>query len=63
MDNIVENAVIQYQDYSGNWEACEYLGRSTSGEITRTMKATQNRLNGKRIRCIDNDSGRIVDIL
>ncbi len=62
-DDIIENAVIQYQDYSGNWESVEHLGRSTSGEVTRSMQSVQNRLNGKRVRCIDRDSGRLVDIL
>lgn len=62
-DDIIENATIQYQDYSGSWESCEWLGRATMFEVLNTMKSVQRRLNGKRVRCIDQDTGRLVDIL
>lgn len=62
-DNIVENAAIQYQDYSGEWNTCELLDRSSMFEVLNTMKSVQSRFNGKRVRCIEHDTGRLVDIL
>lgn len=62
-DNIVENAAIQYQDYSGEWNTIELLGRSSIFEVLNTMKSVQSRLHGKRVRCIEHDTGRFVDIL
>jgi hypothetical protein len=62
-DSVVENAAIQYQDYSGEWNTCEVLGRSSMLEVLNTMKSVQRRFNGKRVRCIEHDTGRLVDIL
>ena len=62
-DNIVENAAIQYQDYSGEWNTCELLGRSSMFEVLNAMKSVHSRFNGKRVRCIEHDTGRLVDIL
>lgn len=62
-DNIVENAAIQYQDYSGEWNTIELLGRSSMLQVLNTMKDVQRRFNGKRVRCVEHDTGRLVDIL
>jgi len=55
---------IQFQDYSGEWQGIEWTSMYPNDQdILLSMKNVQKRLPGKRIRCIDRDSRRLVDIL
>jgi len=55
---------IQFQDYSGEWQGIEWTTMYPSDqEIRQTMQSVQTRLPNSRIRCIDRDTGRLVDIL
>lgn len=53
---------IQAQDKSGNWRTYSVVDNIPQ-RIFQEMRALQSRLRDYRVRAVDIDSGRLVDII
>lgn len=58
----MDRVAIQAQDTTGNWRTYS-ITLNQSQQILQEMKSLQSRYPKYRIRAVDHETGRVVDIL